>query len=309
MLYLIFYFYFYLLFRIGVVRAEEFIPVKPDVPARLQANWEGGQQSNEPGASVITDCGCAGCCPLQPETVYETVILPSTIFCFFTAVVTTTTDTTVTKTSTSTSTTTKVTTLKIIETISSVTTQTVIEVSLNHITLTKTVKTVVTQTQYTSRNSLSIVGSTVYISRTPTRVIKNFVPFDIVSSTSSTQTFTTFKLTISQSTTTITKYTGNPTFGVLTTTIYSTKKGKPEDTITVTRTFTSIIPDTTVTEYIFEVYTDIEKTISLNLITSTNFNFQTYSTSVVDVQTYYLVTGPFFTTIPFTEVYTYSYLP
>jgi hypothetical protein len=306
MLYFIFCCYFFLSI---VVQTEEFIPVKPVIPARLQPNWE-QISSNEPGISIGTDCGCVGCCSLQPETIYETIVLPSTNFCFFTAILTTTTDTTVTKTSTLTSTTTKVTTLKMIETVSKVTTQSVIQVSLNPITLTKTVKTVLTQTQYTARNSLSIIGSTVYISRTPTRVIKDFIPFDVFSSILKTITFTTFLLTISQSTTTITKYSGTPTFGILTTTSTSTlSKGKPEDTVTITLTFTSTIPDSTTTEYIFDVFTDIEATISLNLITSTNLEFVTYSTSVVNEQTYYLVTGPFYTTIPFTEVYTYSYLP
>lgn len=301
-----FFFYFYILCRIGF-QAEEFIPAKPNIPARLQQNWVMGQ-ANEPGVSINTDCGCVGCCSLQPETIFETITLTSTNFCFFTAVLTTKTDITLMITSTLTSTTTKVTTLKMIETISQVTTQTIIQVSLNPISLTKTVRTVVTRTQYTSRNSLSILGSTVYISRTPTRIIKDFVPFDVFSYTSKTITFTTFQLTISQSTTTITKFSGTPTFGILTTTLTQTK-GKPEETVTVTRTFTSIIPDPTLTEYVFDVFTDVQATLSLNLITSTNLNFVIYSTSVVDEQTYYLVTGPFYTTIPFTEVYTYSYLP
>jgi hypothetical protein len=298
--------YFYILCRIRL-EAEEFIPVKPDIQAILLQNWEMAQ-ANKPGVIIKTDCGCVGCCSLQPETTFETIVLPSTNFCFFTAILTTTTDTTLTKTSTLTSTTTKITTLKMIETISKLTTQTIIQVSLNPITLTKTVRTVVTQIQYTSRNSLSILGSTVYISRTPTRIIKDFIPFDVFSYTSKTISFTTFQLTISQSTTTITKFSGTPTFGILTITSTQTK-GIVEDTETITLTFTSIIPETTSTEYIFDVFTDVEATLSLNLITSTNFDFLTYSTSVVDEQTYYLVTGPFYTTIPFTEVYTYSYLP
>ena len=297
---------YYLLLGIGLT-TNEFIPIKPDIPARLQPNWD-ESQTNKPGVSTVTDCGCVGCCSLQPETTYETITLPSTNFCFFTTLTTTTTDTTVTKTDTLTSTTTRVSTLKMVETISKVTTQTVIQVSLNTITLTKTVRTVITQTQYTSRNSLSIVGSTSYVSRTRTRVVKDFIPFDIFSSVFKTITFTTFQLTISQATTTFTKYFGTPTFGILSTTSTKTA-GKPGPTETVTLRFTSTIFTSTETTFIFDPFTDIQETISLNLITSTNMNFLTYSTSVVDEQTYYMITGPFFTTVPFSEFITYSFLP
>lgn len=305
----------WLLLKIGSI-AEEFIPVKPDIPARLQPNWD-EEQTNEPGVSVITDCGCVGCCSLQPETIYETITLPSTNFCFFTAITTTTTDTTVTETSTLTSTTTRVSTLKLAEIITKVTTQSVIEVSLNTITLTRTIRTVVTQTQYTSRNSLSIVGSISYISRTPTRIVRDFIPFDIVSSISKTITLTTFQLTVSQSTSTFTQFSGTPTFGITTTTSTSTKdKGKPgeETTVTITTTSTYVqcfFPVGCNTPTIFPPgpFTNILTTVSLNLVSSTFMNYITYSTSVVYQETYYMVTGPFYTTVPFTEIFTYSYLP
>lgn len=197
---------------------EEFIPVLPNPLRRLQANYE--TNSLGPGVSVITDCGCPGCCTLPRSTETVTIELTSTNYCFFTTTTVTTTDLTVITTQTTTLVTTKTTNLKIVETITQKTTSTTVSIFFSTSTVTNTITKTIDSLSVVTLSTLQLVSSQNFISRTVTRLIPFFTPYTIYIDTETDyRTIVIKTYSVSNLFTTITDYNGGTTLGTLFTTI------------------------------------------------------------------------------------------
>ncbi len=185
--------------------SEELIPVKPNPLRRLQANYE--PTRTEPGVSVIEDCGCPGCCTLSPTTVFTTIVLTSTNYCFFTSIATTTTDTTLITTITTTSVLTKTSNLKIVETVTKFTTQTILQQFFTTSTITDSLTRLSTTIEVLTASTLNIIATTSYITGAVTRQIPYFTPYTVYDQTTSI-TYTAFNIDydIITETSTVTRY-------------------------------------------------------------------------------------------------------
>lgn len=197
--------------------SDEFMPAVPNPLRRLQANYN--TETLPRGVSVITDCGCPGCCTLPLATVTKTVNLTSTNFCFFTTTTVTTTDITNVITQTTTSIITRTSNLRLVETITKRTTSTQLSIFYTTTVVTNTVVRFLTNLELATESTLTIATTASFISGQVTRLIPYFTPYTVfIDSTSVYNTQIVIGFSTSTLRTVVTIFGGRTVFATTSTT-------------------------------------------------------------------------------------------